>query len=487
MKRIALIVFCMCTCSGLFAATSFTEFYTDTATGANINAGSTTGAALLTAANGNWDSATGIFVCAGATDLSAVTVGMWASVYIDAATTAVFVSRITAVVDATDTITVSLTIKSGTAPTTSATARSITIGGVWKGPNAAENFPFGFVQSTMVNASSHPVRVNIKSGTTYSITAAMTHANAGPIRWQGYTTTVGDMGRATIDGGTAGASYILLTLSAVNNDVVDLIFQNNGATGSANGFNVTGGECSVARCVVNSVRGIGLSVGTASVVVECEAYSCNQSNTAALGGISLNLTGALAVRCFSHDNSGSNSSGFVVGAGAGQFIECTSDSNGSEGFLLALNVGSVLIRCNSYNNGGDGADMTGAASAHIFENCNFVKNTGWGINSSGAGAKNGNILNCAFGSGTQANGSGAITTAISGLNEIGTITYAANLTPWVDPANGDFRINLAAAMGTGRGTFTQTAASYSGTISYPDIGAVQHRDGGGNLSSASAQ
>jgi hypothetical protein len=66
--------------------------------------------------------------------------------------------------------------------------------------------------------------------------------------------------------------------------------------------------------------------------------------------------------------------------------------------------------------------------------------------------------------------------------ESGTVTYANDVTPWVDPANGDFRINLAAAKGAGRGTFTQTAASYTGTIGYPDIGAAQHLEasaGGG--------
>lgn len=48
-----------------------------------------------------------------------------------------------------------------------------------------------------------------------------------------------------------------------------------------------------------------------------------------------------------------------------------------------------------------------------------------------------------------------------------------NATPWIDPANGDFRINLAAAKGTGRGNFTETQASYTGTVAYPDIGAGQ--------------
>ena len=168
---------------------AFTEFYCQT-TGSNLNAGSSTAdAALFTFTNGNWDATTGIFIAIGA-DLSAITVGMFASVYIDGASVGVFVGVITEVDDALDTITVSLSAKSGTAPTTSATGRSIKVGGAWKGPNAAEAFPFNFVQNTLTDSSSNPLRVNFKNGDTYSITAAITQANAGPIVYQGYTTTV---------------------------------------------------------------------------------------------------------------------------------------------------------------------------------------------------------------------------------------------------------------------------------------------------------
>ena len=58
----------------------------------------------------------------------------------------------------------------------------------------------------------------------------------------------------------------------------------------------------------------------------------------------------------------------------------------------------------------------------------------------------------------------------------GAVTYASNATPWVDPANGDFRTNLPAAMNAGRGAFTETAASYAGAVGYPDIGAAMHKD-----------
>ncbi len=89
-------------------------------------------------------------------------------------------------------------------------------------------------------------------------------------------------------------------------------------------------------------------------------------------------------------------------------------------------------------------------------------------------------MNCGYGAGTQANTSGA-TNGTGDLDVGGAVTYASDATPWADPANGDFRISLAAAKGAGRGAFTQTAASYAGTVGYPDIGAAQSAASGGGI------
>lgn len=456
-----------------------TEFYCNASTGANINAGSTTGAAPYTSTNGNWDATTGIFTPTSGNPSLTIAVGHFASVYNDGATTAVFIGRVTAV-DAT-TVTVSLTAKSGTAPTTSATGRSLTAGGVWKGPNAAENFPFGFVQNTMTNASSHPPRVNLISGTNYAITAAMTHSNAGPVTFQGYTASVGDGGKATIDGTIVGASYVLLTASA-GCLVEDLIFQNNGTTGSAAGVVATGNTVIFRRCVVNNVRGFGFSMGNSCLCMWCEAYACNGSNTASTGGFTANDRGGTRFHyCIAHDNAGSNTSGFELSQNS-ELVGCIADTNGAVGFRFTTNGACHRVsHCEAYNNVGDGLQHTNAGGSialwHI-ENSNFVKNgtggTGYGINLSGS-ARAGRIVNCGFGSGTQANTTGD-TNGLSGVIVTGSITYASNTTPWVDPANGDFRINLATAQGTGYGTFTETASSYAGTVGYPDVGAAQHVD-----------
>jgi len=137
---------------------------------------------------------------------------------------------------------------------------------------------------------------------------------------------------------------------------------------------------------------------------------------------------------------------------------------------------ATFLGCEFYNNAAAGIDLTGstASTSLIVENSNFLKNGTFGITSSGSALRNGQIVNCGFGSGTQTNASGGLAANLGGINVSGTITYAANVTPWVDPANGDFTINLAVAQNGGRGKFTATAAGYGGTIGYPDIGAATH-------------
>jgi hypothetical protein len=484
----SLLVFCVVSS----ARAAYTEFYTDFTNGDNLNSGSSTNAAATISyvssivANG-WDSTTGIFtVSAGNPSSAGIPLNEWASVYVTAgATVATFVARITATNDTT--ITVSLTAKSGTAPATDALgATTIRVGGVWKGPNAAVSFPFGFVRNTMTNlnsgvASGLAPRVNLKATATYAITALVTNAQAGPILWQGMSAwgTPGDLGKATIDCATVGAGVGILTGSGANNDYLDLIISNSGATsGSTDGFVISGNENTVTRCVAHNVRRDGFSpTGSPLNLVECEAYLCNQNNTSSHGGYIIGGGGAIfLIRCFSHDMVGSFNNGFVV-TGQAMLVNCIADTCGLAGFTLATTSGASLIGCDSYNNTGSGIDITSATVTSVtIQNCNLIKNGGWGINSSGGTSRNGLIMNCGFGVGTQVNVSGDIATTLIGAMLVsGSVSYPTGLTPWVDPANGDFGINLPRARAAGRGTFTQTQAAYAGTVAYPDIGAGQHR------------
>ena len=450
---------------------AFTEFYCRAADGSNLNAGSqNAAAAAFTYASGSWVASTGVFtVASGNTSSDGVAVGDFASVYADGATVGVFVGRVTAR-DAT-TITVSLTAKSGTAPTDGTNTRTLKVGGAFKGPNAAEVFPFSFAQSTMTDSGGNPPRINFTG--TFNVSAGITHANNGVIAWEGYTTSPGDDGKATIDGGVAGAGYTILTISGTGNLFKNFIIQNNGASGAAHGLAVSGAGTVVIGCVAHDLRQHGFNISSAACLVKCEAYNCNQSNTANSGGFAFPAgANALVSRCISHDNSGTQTVGFYSDAGV-VLEHCIADSNGGRGFYFNTNGIVRLLNCDSYNNIGSGVEIFGATKLFL-QNCNFVKNGAWGILATSASSLI--VSNYSrFGAGTQANTSGEVSSYV-GIVQFTTASYSADVTPWADPANGDFRINLSAAKGAGDGAFTQTAASYSGTTAYPDIGAAQHQE-----------
>lgn len=462
---------------------AFTEFCCRSG-GSNLNAGTRDGSSTepgttadFTYASGNWVASTGVFTVASGDPASdGVAVGDFASVYADGSTETGFVGRVTAR-DAT-TITVSLSAKAGTAPTDGTGDRTLKIGGAWQGPNGASGFPYTIVGFALKNTSNNELRINIKNESTYNVTAAITNTIAnGPFTVQGYTASYGDGGKFTLDGGGSGSAYVLLSLQQTGVTLRDAILNRNGATGSATGLSVTGVGCRIEGVVCSNMRGLGIFVLTGGSVVlrECEVFG-----SASTGGIRVNATaGSFVARCISHDNAGY---GFAATSTNFVFTSCIADSNTSDGFI-ATGTGhfGIFSQCDSYNNGGDGIETY---VSNTVENCNLIKNGGWGILGTGAllnsGICSGVIRNNGFGSGSQANTSGA-TSGIEAMEVSGSLTYAANDTPWVDPANGDFRISLAAAKNAGRGVFTQTAPTYAGTISYPDIGAAQAAAAGGGV------
>jgi hypothetical protein len=458
---------------------AFTEFYCQSG-GSNLNAGSTTNnAAAYTSTNGNWSTTTHIFIPTdGSTPASTVNVGDFASIYVDGATLAVYIVRVTAVAAGVNGgITTSATAFAGTAPTTSATARTIKVGGAWLGPNAAIGFPVNLSNlKTLQNAAGNLCRINFKNNQTYTISALINGASNQFIM-QGYGSSPGDGGKATIDGSTNAIQLLNMTGQATL--VADLIFVSTATTGAVTLCGDTNSTLWF-RCIFHGSRGNGLQLGnTVSAAIECEAYDNNKSNTAGNGGFALQLSGASCYRCISHDNTGSNTAGFVLTAGAGILDHCIADTNGGKGINIpgGANPSRVVISaCDIYNNGSDGIAIatSTATMAFFIENTNLIKNAGAGINvTSALGTYYGHIFNVGYGSGTQANGSAD---AIGGLEQSGSVTYASGVTPWTDPANGDFRISLGAAISTGRGAFLQTQAGYAGTVGYPDIGAAAAQD-----------
>jgi hypothetical protein len=467
---------------------AFTEFYCDASSGNNMNGGSSAGSATVTYTNGGWSTATNTFTPAsGDPSADGVTVGDFVSIYTDGATAPVFLARVTAVTSTT--FTVSATARGGTPPTTAATGISASVAGAWKGPNGTVAFPVGFNLTFCTNASGDPVRVNLKNNASYVMTAGIT-ANVNAITFQGYGSSPGDLGRATIDGGSSGASYPILTTTTQPANFIDLIFQNNGATGSADGV-----TCSISgmfqRCTFTGMRGSGINAGNVVTLIECEAYGNNTSNTAGHGGFRMSTSSTpLFLRCVAHDNTGTNSSGFVLqgnNAVVPTMLFCIADSNGLHGVLFN-NAGQGNYRINSctfYNNGvsatGDGVRASNAGHYYSIENCNFVSNSGFGINHAATATSFPQlVLNCGF----YGNGSGE-TNGVNASWITGKVTYSS--APLVDPANGNFALQSAQGQGTGRGSFTQDAGSYaSRTTSYPDIGAAQAVAGGASAVFTSA-
>lgn len=471
------------------AATSFTEFYVQSG-GNNLNAGSTVDNNANYTGVGDSDGTSVFTPSDGSTPSTTVSNGSWGSVYVTSgATVAVYVGLVTNVAaGANGAVTFSQVAKAGTFPAASAGAHTITLktGGSWLGPNGAVNFPFGFVTTALTNSSQNVCRVNLNG--TNTVTAAVTHANVGPIRWQGYTNSPGDGGKWTLNDTATSASYTLFTINANNNDFIDLIFYTQFTSGTSDGFVISQNETLLERCVIHGIRASGFLMNNSggNYLIECEAYDCDKGNNATKGGFGLGSANGVFVRCFSHHNTNANACGFA-GGGGGIFVNCIAATNGASGILYSGTATMLVKNCDLYANGASGIDLSGATAALIsIQNCNFVKNGAYGINSSGSLLqRNGNIINCGFGSGTQANSTADIVAGLQGMNQSGSFSYAANVTPWTDPVNGDFRINLAAARAAGRGSFTETYSGYTGTIAYPDVGAAQSitNSGGGGPTS----
>ena len=463
---------------------AFTEFYCDPSNGSNLNAGSTTAsAAAFTYASGNWVASTGVFtVASGNPSSDGVAVGDFASVYANGSTTTGFVGRVTAR-DAT-TITVSLTAKIGTAPTDGTGTRTLKIAGAWKGPNAADGFPLTLIANTLTNAAGDYPRVNLKNNATYNVTATIGVTGSGPYFVQGYSSTVNDGGRATIDGGTSGTSYNLLYFNTANTFCTrwqDLIFQNNGATGGAKGILLNTSSTRFNtwyRCKFSGFRGAAVQFNGANAIIECEVVgSVKNGSDYHVYCSHSNAESSLILRCYIHDPAGASARGIGLGSiNTTKVISSIIANHTSHGVEVGANNQSGIhcINCDIYNNTGQGIDIqTGTNTADIYiVNCNFIKNGGYGVRGSGIAGWSGYLINCAFGAGTQANTSGT-TNNLKGIVESGSITYAADVTPWVDPANGNFTINLAAAKNAGRGAF---GTGLTSTVGYPDIGAAQHQD-----------
>lgn len=450
--------------------------------GSNLNAGTRTGdntvpgaSADFTYASGDWVAGTGVFTVASGNPLTdGVAVGDFASVYADGSTVTGFVGRVTAR-DAT-TITVSLTAKSGTAPTDGTGTRTLKIGGAWRGPDSTTTFPFAFIETACKDSTGRFPRINLKNDVTYQIFSPGVTVTQSQLTFQGFSTSYGDFGKATISGdATANPVYALIYIVeggggiSVSNACKDLILTNNGDEGDNAGLGhahmgLLSYCAQIYRCTTNHNWISSFDFNGICVEGECYDYDFGGSvNMGAWVGSVLNL------RCIAHnsnplphpyDITGVNVVGFHTNHNNVYCVSTNIHGKGSDSFTESC------MNCDAYNCDLDGFSVEALG---YFKNCNSVSNVNAGFTVLNTNSAILEVDTSRYGTGTQANGS-----TINAPDNGDVSGYTTNLSPWVNADNGNFTLFLGEAFEVGLGSFTQIDSSYSGCVAYPDIGAARH-------------
>jgi hypothetical protein len=304
----------------------------------------------------------------------------------------------------------------------------------------------------------------------------MTHANAGPIGFGGYTSTPRDGGVAIFDAG--GTDCHILTVSA-NYSIwlKDLTVQNNAANTNKHGFQISGYYNYLQGLLAKTIGGSGIycSVGNATIQ-ECEVTDFGKYNGGAYGINS--YAGGAIWNCTVHDSTGNYCCGFNVGPYT-QAMHCTADSvRGSLSAGFYMNYGTTLRHCDAYYSAGQGFQIrTYANMPSVLENCNAIRNGTYGyeILASTRGPFVA-LYNC----GASGNGTARTNTLLTGESDINPINYTVNVNngPWKDPANKDFTLVDSLALHAGRRVFTTRGYAVAPILeSYPDVGSQQHRRG----------
>lgn len=451
---------------------AYFELYCDPNTGNVMYGGD--GGTLSQATNGDWNSTTANrFIAASGTPFSGASIGQVASIFLDGATTPVFLGLVTAVNGGGSSVDISTTYRTGTAPTAGTTGRSINIGGKWLGFHGGVT---GFFTTTNLGPISgdllKPVRVNLKNGTTYVPTAS-SWTPTGAV-FEGYTTTPGDGGYATIDFGTVSLS--VAGLRANESILRNLLVTYSGSTASvpvigggstyggivercgvilnttANCYGLGGGNVHYTNCFVQQLNGTkaystGLQYGP-PLYENCTVVNCGT-------GLYLHNSGAgSCVRC--------------------RFLSCGTGINSSQ-------YHSRYSECDFYNCGTAIYNWYYTGPVHV-QNCNFgLCGTVFAPFQSGTGNRSPWIVrNCGYGGGAFANTTKIASGRSNCIDESGAVNYTGS--PWTDAANGDLTLADALAKTGGYQTLFLPWTLSSSPVGTPQIGSM----GPGNSSGSGA-
>lgn len=344
--------------------------------------------------------------------------------------------------------------------------------------NGTSGTPWKSVQkalNTITRNASNGDQINVRDtaddvlAASLSFTTYGTPTPSAPLVVRGYTTTAGDGGRATLDG---GANVVLATAGGASHTYfVDLILKTSAGTSICN---TTAYSLWFFRCEFRTGRGVKVLWGafwgctfdtetgyrcidTSSDPGDIKLYHCYFKNGGASG-----TTGMLAFynsylhvyHCIFN----------VADTYTGIYLESQ----------VSLNPRHVTLINNSfYGNNGSGEAIRFRNSAavnhiHLINNVFADFPTGYGIRMMHAGNSIGILANNAFYNvGTPKS---VLGTLAADLNT--DIVLVAE--PFLDPANGDFRVTTALKAAGYPSSFLG-----SNTNQYLDIGAAQRQEAGG--------
>jgi hypothetical protein len=336
---------------------AFMEFYVQSG-GSNLNAGSVAAdAATVTVVNANWNATTRVYTGLTGVEFAGVSVGEWASVYLDAATVTPYVAEVTAVGALGVSITLSATLKQGTAPTTGATGRSCKVGGAH-----ASITPWGSTGFAAV-APGESTRVNIKNAT-YTRTAddiiSMPIATGIPVWFRGYTTTIGDCDE---DPTLARPIFAYNATFQMNFNGTGQSWSSLEFTGNRSGF--------VVAATSNNITMVRL---------RAENTSTNAAAGAFLMGV-LSGYNRMAYCWGKTPTSGTTNGVYTNNAVSAThlYVGCVAEGGGNAGFLAAGCAHLNYFQCLGLNNTGNGFKVTGASVGWRFINNTVYNSTSDGI------------------------------------------------------------------------------------------------------------
>lgn len=359
------------------------------------------------------------------------------------------------------------------------TGVTLNLGGALSHPNQ--------LPAVMIGSNKAFVKGSYTSTATITFTQAVSVTAAVPFsRLIGYTTTRGDSGRFTITLSTnAGLTGLSFTGTGwnVENAQVDCA-----TLGTSNGINLQSTGAGAINCKVANFTGYGILLnGSAITVSSCEVTG--GTSAATNGAVWGAATAPSVVHSHVHDNA---CPGINFSATYGRVEDNLIVNNAgasSDGVRLAHAYGVLItvVRNTIYGSGRHGINNTGTFGPTDATRNILAGNGGYGLVAAAAAgvaarpAADGN----AYWNNTSGTRSNADDTTVNPQNGVAPYinTYDVLLTadPFVSKATGDFRLNTAAGGGAAcRGVgIPQSWPGNTPTLSYPDLGAVQHADAGG--------